>query len=60
MRPKQTHIVRRRHPVTRKLYVMRHAETLFNLQKKIQGWRDSPLTERGIKQAKAAGVDILA
>jgi probable phosphoglycerate mutase len=37
---------------------MRHAETLFNLQKKIQGWCDSPLTERGIKQAKAAGVLI--
>ena len=44
--------------MTRKLYVMRHAETLFNLQKKIQGWCDSPLTERGIKQAKAAGVLI--
>jgi len=37
------------------LYVMRHAETLFNLQRKIQGWCDSPLTERGIEQAKAAG-----
>lgn len=35
--------------------MMRHAETLFNLQKKIQGWCDSPLTERGIEQAKAAG-----
>lgn len=37
------------------LYVMRHAETLFNVQHKIQGWCDSPLTERGIEQAKAAG-----
>lgn len=37
------------------LYVMRHAETLFNIQCKIQGWCDSPLTARGIEQAKAAG-----
>lgn len=37
------------------LYAMRHAETLFNLQGKIQGWCDSPLTDRGIEQAKAAG-----
>ena len=41
--------------MARRLYVMRHAETLFNVQKKIQGWCDSPLTARGIEQAKAAG-----
>ena len=29
------------------LYLMRHGETMFNVQKKIQGWCDSPLTERG-------------
>ena len=34
------------------LYLMRHGQTLFNLQHKIQGWCDSPLTELGIKQAK--------
>ena len=39
----------------RTLYLMRHAETLFNIQCKIQGWCDSPLTPRGIEQAKAAG-----
>lgn len=39
----------------RTLYLMRHAETLFNIQRKIQGWCDSPLTERGVEQAKAAG-----
>lgn len=32
---------------------MRHGETLFNVLHKIQGWCDSPLTERGIKQAEA-------
>lgn len=28
---------------------------MFNVQKKIQGWCDSPLTENGIAQAKKAG-----
>ncbi len=40
--------------MTKKLYLMRHGQTLFNEQNKIQGWCDSPLTELGIKQAKAA------
>jgi probable phosphoglycerate mutase len=37
------------------LYLMRHGQTLFNLQHKIQGWCDSPLTEVGIKQCEIAG-----
>lgn len=37
------------------LYLMRHGETLFNVQKRIQGWCDSPLTQKGIDQAKQAG-----
>lgn len=36
------------------LYLMRHGQTLFNLQHKIQGWCDSPLTDLGIKQAQVA------
>ena len=36
------------------LYIMRHGETLFNVQKRTQGWSDSPLTEKGIADAKAA------
>lgn len=36
------------------IYLMRHGETLFNQQKKIQGWSDSPLTELGKKQALVA------
>lgn len=36
------------------LYIMRHGETVFNVRKKIQGHCDSPLTERGIKQAHIA------
>ena len=37
-----------------KLYLMRHGETLFNTQKRVQGWCDSPLTENGIWQAEQA------
>lgn len=36
------------------LYIMRHGETLFNVYRRIQGWCDSPLTEKGIAQAKKA------
>ncbi|WP_461219180.1 histidine phosphatase family protein [Lapidilactobacillus salsurivasis] len=41
--------------MTKYLYLMRHGETLFNVQHKIQGWSDSPLTARGVAQAKIAG-----
>ncbi|MFC3928114.1 histidine phosphatase family protein [Streptococcus caprae] len=41
--------------MTRKIYIMRHGETLFNTQKRVQGWCDSPLTENGIAQAQVAG-----
>ncbi|MEG0328113.1 MAG: histidine phosphatase family protein [Erysipelothrix sp.] len=37
------------------LYMMRHGQTLFNKQSKIQGYCDSPLTQLGIEQAKIAG-----
>ena len=36
----------------KKLYLMRHGQTLFNQLGKIQGACDSPLTEAGIRQAK--------
>lgn len=35
-------------------YLMRHGQTLFNQRRKIQGWCDSPLTEKGIAQAQMA------
>ena len=38
----------------KKLYLMRHGETLFNDQHKIQGWCDSPLTAQGKQQALQA------
>jgi len=38
----------------KQLYLMRHGETLFNQLGKIQGACDSPLTNKGKKQAKQA------
>ncbi|MBM7636098.1 histidine phosphatase family protein [Streptococcus saliviloxodontae] len=38
----------------RKLYLMRHGETLFNSQGRVQGACDSPLTEDGKEQAMQA------
>ena len=37
------------------MYVVRHGETEWNLQGRMQGWLDSPLTESGIQQAHAVG-----
>ena len=36
----------------KQVYLIRHGQTLFNKQKKIQGFCDSPLTDLGIKQAE--------
>ncbi|BBE31052.1 phosphatase [Tepiditoga spiralis] len=35
-----------------RLYITRHGETEWNIEKKFQGWGDSPLTKKGINQAK--------
>ncbi|MDD7796296.1 histidine phosphatase family protein [Clostridium sp. 'White wine YQ'] len=34
------------------IYLTRHGETIWNLEKRLQGWGDSKLTENGIKNAK--------
>lgn len=36
-----------------RIYVVRHGQTKYNLEKKRQGWKDSPLTEKGKRQAAA-------
>lgn len=36
----------------KKLYLVRHGQTYFNLIGKTQGWCDSPLTEKGQAQVK--------
>lgn len=41
--------------MTKRLYMMRHGQTLFNIHHMIQGWCDAPLTKLGINQAKVAG-----
>ncbi|KGX83198.1 MULTISPECIES: histidine phosphatase family protein [Pontibacillus] len=33
------------------IYFTRHGETIWNTNKLMQGWKDSPLTDKGIKQA---------
>lgn len=36
-------------------YVVRHGQTVWNVEKRVQGQKDSPLTEEGKKQAKETG-----
>ena len=37
------------------LYILRHGETLWNQQGRLQGQKDSPLTDKGRQQALAQG-----
>ncbi|MFV2047747.1 histidine phosphatase family protein [Metabacillus sp. YM-086] len=37
------------------LYFVRHGETQYNVERRMQGFCDSPLTEKGILQAKSVG-----
>lgn len=37
------------------IYLVRHGETEWNLEKRFQGMRDSPLTDRGRQQAATVG-----
>lgn len=37
------------------LYLVRHGKTFFNTTDQVQGWADSPLTEKGESQADAVG-----
>ncbi|MPQ43270.1 histidine phosphatase family protein [Clostridium tarantellae] len=38
-----------------KIYLTRHGETVWNLEKRFQGWGDSELTDKGILRAKLLG-----
>ena len=38
-----------------KIYLIRHAETEWNVSKKLQGWGDGPLTEKGKLQSSLLG-----
>ncbi|MCP1225325.1 histidine phosphatase family protein [Sebaldella sp. S0638] len=37
------------------LYIVRHGKTISNLEAKVHGWTDSPLSELGISQAEKVG-----
>ena len=41
-----------------KLYFTRHGETVWNVENKICGMTDSPLTERGRQQARQLGEKV--
>lgn len=35
-----------------KLYIIRHGQTMWNTQRRLQGWKNSDLTEKGISDAE--------
>lgn len=40
------------------LYITRHGETVWNTQKRMQGWSDSELTEKGKNNAISLGIRL--
>jgi len=46
--------------LTNPLYLLRHGETAWNIDRRMQGSRDSPLTARGRAQAEAMGRTLAA
>jgi broad specificity phosphatase PhoE len=42
------------------IYLLRHGETEWNRERRLQGHRDSPLTPRGLDQAAAMGATLRA
>lgn len=41
------------------IYLLRHGETIWNAEGRYQGQKDSPLTERGLRQADEMGMLLL-
>ena len=41
-----------------KIYLLRHGQTLFNIEEIVQGWNDSPLSELGQYQARCTGYGL--
>ncbi len=39
----------------KKLVLVRHGESIWNLENKFTGWTDVGLSERGVEEAKEAG-----
>lgn len=42
------------------LVLLRHGESQWNLENRFTGWVDVPLTEKGVAEARAAGVKLRA
>ncbi len=42
-----------------KIYIVRHGETDWNIEGRMQGWLDIPLNEAGIQQAKAVASGLV-
>ncbi|MBE9609654.1 histidine phosphatase family protein [Chitinilyticum piscinae] len=42
----------------RTIYLLRHGQTAFNTERRMQGHCDSPLTELGLAQARAMGLTL--
>ncbi len=40
------------------IYLLRHGETVWNRDKRLQGQKDTPLTQKGIIQAEAMGIAL--
>ena len=41
-----------------RIFLLRHGQTIFNIQDICQGWNDSPLTEMGLYQPKCTGYGL--
>ena len=39
-----------------KLVLVRHGQSIWNLENRFTGWTDVPLSEQGVKEAKEAGM----
>ena len=46
--------------MTRRVFILRHGETLFNAEKKLQGHCNSSLTPKGTAQAHSVGAALVA
>ncbi|MFO6422974.1 phosphoglycerate mutase family protein [Motilimonas sp. KMU-193] len=44
--------------MTKKIYVIRHGETVFNSEQRLQGHCNSPLTNKGKAQARSVGAEL--
>ncbi|WP_316931288.1 histidine phosphatase family protein [Chryseobacterium sp. P1-3] len=41
-----------------KLFLVRHGQSLWNLENRFTGWHDIDITETGIEEARKAGIAL--